>query len=206
MTMQRRRFFDGVSTALVIGHAVAAVGALAGGVLILVEESPLKVSLGMVTRPVEIGLYSLLALHALLMLAMPLWSGLAARGQAGVSRLWAWLGYFIPLASYWLPAQTLQRLAMPRLADGADAEAPRRRMLIVAWGVARGVASPSFFVALVLVMLKMGTDSGMSGWIVIIYIFVAIFAANFLSLLMISQMRRHLLAATVDERHAEVFS
>ncbi len=198
---EQRRAFGAVSTGLMVGHGLVAVSALAAGLLILIMESPIRLNLNHLTRPLEIAIFCLPGLHVLLMLITPLWSWLAARTQTRVSRLWAWLGYLIPLASYWLPAQTLRRLA-----EGADPEAARRKTLILAWGVARGLAAPSFFVGLVLVMAKMGLNNTLSGWTVIIYLIVIMFAANLLSLLVISQMGRYLNRAVVDERHAEVFS
>jgi hypothetical protein len=76
-----------------------------------------------------------------------------------VSTRWAWLGWFVPAASLWLPMQTLLNLNLTfgRLSG-------LRRLLILSWWVTRLIVSPMMaFISLigigVVVGLTHSTDS-----------------------------------------------
>jgi hypothetical protein len=198
---KRRWAFGAVSTALMTGHAVVVAGALGTGLIALIQSSPMRRDLHRLSQPLMIAVLCAPCLHLVLMLVTPLWSWLAARTRTRVSRLWAWLGYFIPLASYWLPAHTLNQLA-----EGADPEAPRRRTLILAWGIARGLAAPSFFVGFVALLMNLHLGSDKEGWAIIIYVLIVLVVSNLVALLTIAQMRRQLATGATDESHAEVFT
>ncbi len=201
-TPKRRRAFGAVGTGLMVGHAVVAVATIAFSVLAIVQFSAARVDLGHWRLGLMVVVLAIPATHLVLMtLVMPVWSGLAARTQTGVSRLWAWLGYFIPVAGYWLPGQTLRALAA-----GADPEAPRRRALILAWTVARGVAAPSATIGVALAISRTTLPSHEQGMVMVTYWIIAYFAANLLSLLMIAQMRQHFATGAVEASHAEVFT
>ncbi len=198
---KRRWAFGAVSTGLQIGHATVAAATIGFGLLVLVQVSPARLDLSAGRNIALVAVIAGLCLHGLLMLATPVWAWLAARTQTQVSRLWAWLGYLVPLASYWLPAQTLRGLV-----GSADTDGARLRTQILLWGVARGLAAPSAFVAVGYAVYKSGLTGLPAGWVVVGYMIVTIAAANLLSLLTIGQMHRHLAANAVEARHAEVFS
>ena len=194
--------FGAVSTGLMVGHGLVTVATAAFGLLVVVQFSVLRTDLTPWRSPLLAVVIIIPATHFVLMtLIMPLWSGLAARTQMGVSRLWAWLGYFIPLGGYWLPGQTLRALAA-----GTDADATQRRRLILAWTVARGLAAPSAWLAAAVAISRTGLSSHDMGTAMVTYWLVTLFAANLLSLLVIAQMRHHLATGATDARHAEVFS
>ena len=190
--------FGAVSTALMIGHALVVTAALALGAVIAVARSPMGMPLGWWHRFFGISLIVVLCLHFILVLAAPLWSWLAARTQTRVSRLWAWLGYFIPAASLWLPAQTLRALA-------ADAD-EHLRLLVLGWGLARGMAALIVAAPIVYGLYRLGPTSNVTAGLALAYMFLSVIAANLLSLLMIGRMRLYLATAAVDTRHAEVFA
>ena len=121
--------------------------------------------------------------------------------QTKASRLWAWLGYVIPLAGYWFPAHNLRQLV-----DGAAPDATRLRTLILAWGIARNLASPLVVIIVVYGLYRLGPTSNVTAGIAAVYMLLSFIAANLLSLIMISQVRRYLDTGAVDERHAEVFT
>ena len=198
---KRRWAFDAVSTGLMAGHGIVLLAALGFGLLIWIEFTPVRLNLGRWRDLYADGMAATPGLHLLLMWIMPVWSWLAARTQTQVSRLWAWLGYLIPIAGFWLPVQTLRRLA-----HGADPEAARLRILIVAWGVARGVSTLSAFIAMMYVIYKSGLTQRAAAIPAVIYLVVTISAAHLLSLLVISGMRRYLASTAIDTRHAEIFA
>ncbi len=58
-------------------------------------------------------------------------------GGAGMSPLWAWLGWFVPVASLWLPCRTI--FALNRHAEGRT----RHHSLILGWWLTRWLTCPS---------------------------------------------------------------
>ncbi len=134
----RRDVFGVVCTALQVGYTVVAVAIVGVAALVAIEESPVRFDFGHWAQPVLWAIAAVPILHFLLLPATALWSGMAAHAQSRVSSLWAWLGYFIPVAGYWLPLRTLQGLV-----TGSDRPDVHLRALILAWGMARNLASPS---------------------------------------------------------------
>ena len=199
---KRRSAFGAVGTGLQIGHGLVAVATVGVGLLVVVQLSPAHRTLGRWdTTQLGMGVLAIFVLHILLMLTTPLWHWLAVRTQTKVSRLWAWLGYFIPLASYWLPARNLSQLI-----DGSTPETATLRTLVLAWGVTRSLAAPLVVAAIIYGLYKLGPTSNITAGLAVAYTLLIITAANLLSLLTIGRMQRHFATAAVDERHAEIFT
>jgi len=198
---KRRWAFGAVSVALQIGHGLVAIATVAIGLLVLVQFSPARIALAHWSTWLGSSVAAIFGLHLLLMLATPLWHRLGARTQTRVSRLWAWLGYFIPLASYWLPARSLGELA-----DGSAPETTTLRRLILAWGVTRSLAAPVVVIAVVYGLYRLGPTSNVTAGIAVTYTLLIVIAANLLSLLTVGRVYRHLTTTAIDERHAEVFT
>ncbi len=203
MARNRHRALDIVTVGLQIGHGLVALAAVTDGVVVLLALSPAHMRFAMTPtgRWLSPGVLAIVALHIPLMLATPVWAWLAARTQTQVSRLWAWLGYLIPVASYWLPARTLTEMAA-----GAVTDAEPLRRLILAWGVSRTLATPEIMLAVVYGLYCVDRLGHVTAYIALAYMFISVIAANLLSLIVIGQMRRHLATHTIDERRAEVFT
>jgi len=200
-TSRRRGAFGLVGTGLQIGHALVAVSTTAFGLFVLVQLSPARRDVGRWEHAILAVVIGTVSLHIVLMLATAAWSWLAARGQRRVSSLWAWLGYFIPVAGLWLPAQTLHGLV-----TAAGPGNGRLGGLVVAWGIARGLATPSTSLLVILLLFGFRNELPAQGGLLVGYWIVTIAAANLLSLFMIGQVHHRLTAAAIDERHAEVFA
>ncbi len=78
--------------------------------------------------------------------------------------------------------------------------------MILAWGIARNLASPLVVIIVVYGLYRLGPTSNVTAGIAAVYMLLSFIAANLLSLIMISQVRRYLDTGAVDERHAEVFT
>jgi hypothetical protein len=193
--------FSLVSTVLQIGHALVAVPTIAFGLFVLVQLSPARHDVGRWEHPILVVVIGTVCLHIVLMLATAVWSWLAARGQKRVSALWAWLGYLIPVAGLWLPPQTLHGLV-----TAAGPDNGHLRGLVVAWGIARGLATPSVTLLVLFLLFGLRSEFPAQGGLIVGYWIIAIAADNLLSLVMIGQMRRHLAINAINERHAEVFA
>ena len=198
---KRRWAFGMVSTALQIGHAVVAAGAVGAAMLVVLHFSGMPWSLGRWLLPARLAVAAVPCLHVLLMLVMPVWSGMAARAKPGASRLWAWLGYLVPLAGYWMPAKILGGLV-----SGQTPEDARLRTLIRLWGVARGLAAPSAIIALILLLFTLDRAGKVTAGVFVVYMIVTLLAANGLSFVVVSRMQRYLATTAVDARQAEVFA
>ena len=196
-----RGAFGAVSVTLQIGHSLVTVATIALGLAILVQLSPARLPLVRWTGLAGTCALAILALHSLLMLATPLWHWLAARGQTRVSRLWAWLGYFIPLASYGLPARNLSRLI-----EGSAEDIAALKTLVLAWGVVRSLAAPLVVAGVVYGLYRLGPTSNVTAGMAVAYMVVIVATANVLSLLTVSRVHRRLATTEIDERHAAAFS
>lgn len=193
--------FGMVSTALQIGHSIIAVATLAIAGLVAIQLSPLRLNFGPAVSGIAWTIAAVPIVHFLLLVATAVWSGLAARGQTKVSKLWAWLGYFIPVTSYWLPILTLRGL----VSTTTDAEI-RLRRLILAWGLARGLSAPSALLLVFVACYQFGLPPGWAPPVIVSYIGVTVLAANLVSLFLIGRMRDYLATSAVTARHAEVFA
>lgn len=191
--------FDAVSRGLMVGHALVVL-AIVVGVLLFVPRHILP-GLGWKHWDQPLVWWSVAGLHYLLMLVTPLWSWLAARTQTRVSRLWAWLGYFIPLASYWLPAQTLRGLI-----NTARPQNARLRWQILQWIVARDLAGPFAFVVAVMNLSTYNIERPEPFDFSAVYIDMVAtgFAANLLSFMVIGGVHRSLTRTETDS--AKVFA
>lgn len=192
--------FGAVTVVMQVGHSLVAIATLVIGLLILIQFTPARLMIDRQEPWFGFGVIGIALLHILLMLATPLWHWLAARTQTRVSRLWAWLGYFIPFASYWLPARNLRELV------GAAPEAARLRTLILAWGIARSLAAPVVMTAVVYGLYRLAPHSDITAFLAVAYVPLSLIAANLLSLFVTGQVSRHLATHVIDERHAEIFS
>lgn len=200
-TFRRNNAFNLVSTGLQIGHGLVVLPTLAFGLLILIQLSPARLDVSRWEYPMKAAVIGTLCLHGVLMMATAAWSGLAARGQRRVSPLWAWLGYFIPVVGLWLPVRALHAVV-----NAAGPGTGRLRRLVVAWGIARGLATPSATLLVLFLLFGLRKEIPAAAGLLVGYWTVTIAATNLLSLFMIGQVQRHLATTAIDERHAEVFA
>lgn len=197
----RQRTLGAVTVALQIGHGLVALTTLVIGLIGLLIMSPVHLRLGPLAWWATFAMLAAAALHVLLMLATPVWAWLAGRTQTRVSRLWIWLGYLIPLASYWLPARTLDQLA-----GGSSPAADTRRKLILGWGIARGLTTPEVLAAVIYGLYSLDHKGNVTAYIAVVYLILAGGGANLLSLIVLGQVRHHLATTAIDEHVSEVFS
>ncbi len=148
--------------------------------------------------------YGMLLSYAGTMVLMPVWSGLvasaAARQGVKLPKYWSWLGYLVPLVCYWQPARTLWPLA-----DTRQGKASIVRCLIVAWAIARNLASISGFYAFYLFLGAAHVTGLAHGTYLAHYILITVTAACSLSAIIVVGTYRYLLTQSAAERHAEVF-
>ncbi len=197
----RHRALGAVTLALQTGHALVALATVAAGTIAILIMSPAHLRLGPLGQWVIGGVLATVTLHVLLMLATPAWAWLATRTQTRVSRLWAWLGYLIPVASYWLPARTLNELA-----EGKSPEAEALRKLVPAWGIMRGLTTPEVMAVIVYGLYRLDHKGDVTAYVALAYVILAAGGANLLSLVMLGQVRHYLVTTAIDERASEVFA
>ena len=195
----RHRAFDRLTVALQVGHGGVALATIIAGTLLVIQLST-HIKFGLWNGWLGRGLLMTAAGHLLIMFTTPLWNGLGVRTQKGSARLWAWLGYLVPVASYWLPARNLRRLI-----DGTSPESHRLRTLVLVWGLARSLATPEIMAAIVYGLYRLDHHDDVTAFIALAYMLISVIAANLLSLVVLGRMHRYLLTTAIDESHARVF-